>query len=367
MESHHNNNGLPSLESLENKASSSSNEHGSNNSLDDAVGKLLQGYDWTLLPVTSRAGGRRSAHVKRPMNAFMVWAQAARRRLADQYPQLHNAELSKTLGKLWRILSDGEKQPFIEEAERLRNAHKKQHPHYKYQPRRRKPKSDDQMGIIVHRGGLPSPGTSLDSSASSSDCTYARLYPDAGVKAYERPTAYHEPKSSAYDLARPVWVNETVAKYPAVDHPNKSTYETTTRSYAEAKCHEVAKYHHEMTGTKYHHEMIGTKYHHHHESAATKYPDLQTKPYDLPKYPEAKGYPDGLKYSTEMSSSTAVAAAAAKASYTCVHGQYYPTAEGYTVHSEENDYQPQSVSTHPSFYPYISASMAQPPYYMGPR
>ncbi|KAK0073497.1 hypothetical protein PV326_013354, partial [Microctonus aethiopoides] len=60
------------------------------------------GYDWTLLPVTSRMGGRRNAHVKRPMNAFMVWAQAARRRLADQYPQLHNAELSKTLGKLWR-------------------------------------------------------------------------------------------------------------------------------------------------------------------------------------------------------------------------------------------------------------------------
>ncbi|KOC68738.1 Transcription factor Sox-9-B [Habropoda laboriosa] len=122
------------------------------------------GYDWTLLPVTSRAGGRRSAHVKRPMNAFMVWAQAARRRLADQYPQLHNAELSKTLGKLWRILSDGEKQPFVEEAERLRNAHKKQHPHYKYQPRRRKPKSEEQMGIVMHRTTLSSPGTSLDST-----------------------------------------------------------------------------------------------------------------------------------------------------------------------------------------------------------
>lgn len=48
------------------------------------------------------SGDKRAAHVKRPMNAFMVWAQAARRKLADQYPQLHNAELSKTLGKLWR-------------------------------------------------------------------------------------------------------------------------------------------------------------------------------------------------------------------------------------------------------------------------
>ncbi|XP_032240119.2 transcription factor SOX-10 [Nematostella vectensis] len=80
---------------------------------------------------------KKDPKVKRPMNSFMVWAQSARRKLAEQYPHVHNAELSKMLGKLWRMLSAAEKQPYVDEAARLDKRHKEDHPDYKYRPRRR--------------------------------------------------------------------------------------------------------------------------------------------------------------------------------------------------------------------------------------
>ncbi|KAH8382471.1 hypothetical protein KR009_003730, partial [Drosophila setifemur] len=81
---------------------------------------------------------RKKEHIKRPMNAFMVWAQAARRVMSKQYPHLQNSELSKSLGKLWKNLKDSDKKPFMEFAEKLRMTHKQEHPDYKYQPRRKK-------------------------------------------------------------------------------------------------------------------------------------------------------------------------------------------------------------------------------------
>ena len=50
---------------------------------------------------------------------------------------------------IFRLLGDDEKKPFVEEAERLRQQHKKDYPDYKYQPRRRKP--------LKGPGGMDSP------------------------------------------------------------------------------------------------------------------------------------------------------------------------------------------------------------------
>ena len=90
-------------------------------------------------PYTDATQYKRSAvqHVKRPMNAFMVWSQIERHKIIEESPGCNHAEISKLLGKRWRGLSQAERNPFIEEAERLRQLHMAEFPDYKYRPRKR--------------------------------------------------------------------------------------------------------------------------------------------------------------------------------------------------------------------------------------
>ncbi|NXT48551.1 SOX30 factor, partial [Pluvianellus socialis] len=77
----------------------------------------------------------KSGHVKRPMNAFMVWARIHRPALAKANPAVNNAEISVQLGLEWSKLTEEQKQPYYDEAQKIKQRHREEFPGWVYQPR----------------------------------------------------------------------------------------------------------------------------------------------------------------------------------------------------------------------------------------
>ena len=70
--------------------------------------------------------------VRRPMNAFMLWSKTWRKKIAQDHPDIINANISKLLGKIWKEQPAEIRQKYVDESQRLREEHKSRHPEFRY-------------------------------------------------------------------------------------------------------------------------------------------------------------------------------------------------------------------------------------------
>ncbi|KAK3752959.1 hypothetical protein RRG08_021203 [Elysia crispata] len=90
----------------------------------------------------------------RPMNAFMIWAQGARRLINELCPKMQNALISEALGYFWRLKSDSFKQFFEEEKVKLRRFHNVEFPAYKYKPKTKVQKAKEKQELSLTKAKL---------------------------------------------------------------------------------------------------------------------------------------------------------------------------------------------------------------------
>ncbi|XP_077065981.1 protein capicua homolog isoform X1 [Siphateles boraxobius] len=92
-------------------------------------------------------GKREKDHIRRPMNAFMIFSKRHRALVHQRHPNQDNRTVSKILGEWWYALGPKEKQKYHDLAFQVKEAHFKAHPDWKWCNKDRKKSSSDGRGV----------------------------------------------------------------------------------------------------------------------------------------------------------------------------------------------------------------------------
>lgn len=76
--------------------------------------------------------GSAKQHIRRPMNAFMIFSKRHRALVHQRHPNSDNRTVSKILGEWWYSLGHEEKQKYHDLAFQVKEAHFKRHPDWKW-------------------------------------------------------------------------------------------------------------------------------------------------------------------------------------------------------------------------------------------
>nr|ATA58224.1 MAT1-2-1 [Neofusicoccum luteum] len=87
------------------------------------------------LTLAVKARERRSM-VPRPMNCFILYRKEKHPSVVAANPGVHNNEISKIIGRMWRAETRATKEIYKAKAEKLSQEHAAAHPEYRYAPRR---------------------------------------------------------------------------------------------------------------------------------------------------------------------------------------------------------------------------------------
>ncbi|CAB1450640.1 unnamed protein product [Pleuronectes platessa] len=95
----------------------------------------------------SSPGKREKDHIRRPMNAFMIFSKRHRALVHQRHPNQDNRTVSKILGEWWYALGPKEKQKYHDLAFQVKEAHFKAHPDWKWCNKDRKKSSSEGRGV----------------------------------------------------------------------------------------------------------------------------------------------------------------------------------------------------------------------------